>query len=58
MAKQFANQQGETFTTNTQTNPNEHCKFVTTRSDREVGRSIGDNLENQKVVIERQVEKN
>jgi hypothetical protein len=53
MAQQMANQQGGTFTTNTQANPkNEQCKAVTTRSGKVIGQGIGDNLEVEKEVVE------
>jgi len=32
LAKQLAENQGEQFSANTQTNPKEHCKSITTRS--------------------------
>ena len=44
LAKQLANQQGSQFSTNTQTNPREHCKSITTRSGKVVGEGIGDKL--------------
>jgi hypothetical protein len=53
MAQQMANQQGGTFTANTQANPkNEQCKAVTTRSGKVIGQGIGDNLEVEKEVVE------
>jgi len=54
----LANQQGGTFTANTQNNPkNEQCKVVTTRSSKVIGQGIGDNLEVEKEVVENQEEK-
>jgi len=44
LTKQLADQQGDQFSTNTQTNPNEHRKSITTRSGKVVGEDIGDNL--------------
>ncbi|CAJ2631893.1 unnamed protein product [Trifolium pratense] len=48
IAKQMANTQGKTFTANTETNPKERCKSISTRSDK----VIGDNLETEKDVVE------
>lgn len=54
----MANQQGGTFTANTQTNPkNEQCKAVTTRSGKVIGQGIGDNLEVEREVVENDDEK-
>jgi len=54
----LANQQGGTFTANTQNNPkNEQCKAVTTRSSKVIRQGIGDNLEVEKEVVENQEEK-
>jgi len=44
LAKQLADNQGSHFSTNTQTNPNEHCNSITTRSGKVIGKGIGDNL--------------
>jgi len=44
LTKQLADQQGRQFLANTQTNPKEHCKSITTRSEKVVGENIGDNL--------------
>ena len=44
LAKQLADQQGNQFSANTQTNPKEHCKSITTRSGKVVGEGIGDKL--------------
>ena len=44
LAKQLADQQGSQFSANTQTNPREYCKSITTRSGKVVGEGIGDNL--------------
>jgi len=44
LAKQLADQQGSQFLANTQTNPREYCKSITTRSGKVVGEGIGDNL--------------
>jgi len=44
LAKQLADQQGSQFSANTQTNPKEHCKAITTRSGKVVGEGIGEKL--------------
>jgi len=44
LAKQISEQQGNQFSTNTQPNPKEHCKAISTRSGKVVGAGIGDNL--------------
>ncbi|XP_027941135.1 uncharacterized protein LOC114194932 [Vigna unguiculata] len=44
LAKQLSDQQTGQFPANRQTNPKEHCKSITTRSGKVVGRGIGDNL--------------
>ena len=44
LAKQLADQPGGTFSANTQTNPKEHCKAITTRSGITISKGIGDNL--------------
>ncbi|KAK2382248.1 hypothetical protein QL285_069796 [Trifolium repens] len=49
---QMANMQRGMFTANTQTNPKEHCKSMSTRSGKVIGKSIGDNLEIERVVVE------
>jgi hypothetical protein len=49
---QMANMQGGTFTANTETNPKEHYKSISTRSDEVIGKGIGDNLETERVVVE------
>jgi hypothetical protein len=51
IARQLADQQGGAFTANTQTNPKEHCKAVTTRSGKVVGGGISDNLEVERKVV-------
>ena len=52
MAKQLSDQQTGQFSANTQTNPKEHCKSITTRSGKVVGRGIGDNLGLEEEVLE------
>jgi len=52
--KQLADQQGNQFSTNTQTNPKEHCKSITTRSGKVVGEDIGDNLVVEEEVREKE----
>ncbi|GAU48428.1 hypothetical protein TSUD_405580 [Trifolium subterraneum] len=49
---QMANLEGGTFTANTETNPNEHYKSISTRSGKVIGKDIGDNLETERVVVE------
>ena len=44
LAKQLADQQESQFSANTQTNPREYYKSITTRSGKVVGEGIGDNL--------------
>ncbi|GAU13378.1 hypothetical protein TSUD_175310 [Trifolium subterraneum] len=55
IAKQVANNnnQGGSFTANTETNPKEQCKSITTRSGKEIGKGIGDNLQTEEAVVER-----
>ena len=49
IAKQLADMNQNPFSGNTHTNPKEHCKSITTRSGKEIGVGIGDNLrENEK----------
>jgi len=49
----LANQQGGTFTANTQNNPNnEQCKAVTTRSGKVIRQGLGDNLELERQIVE------
>jgi len=52
--KQLADQQGNQFSANTQTNPKEHCKSITTRSGKVVGEDIGDNLVVEEEVREKE----
>jgi len=40
LAKQLADNQGSQFSANTQTNPKEHCKSITTRSGKVIGKRI------------------
>jgi len=57
LAKQLVDQQQSQFSANTQTNPKEHCKSITTRSGKVVGEGIGDNLvERKKRVEEEKIE--
>ncbi|XP_019420640.1 PREDICTED: uncharacterized protein LOC109330817 [Lupinus angustifolius] len=46
LAKQMAEQNTDRqhFSGNTQTNPKEHCKSITTRSGKVIGKGIGENL--------------
>jgi len=52
MAQQLANQQEGAFTANTQTNPKEHCKAMTTRRGKVIGKGIGDNLKVERKVVD------
>jgi hypothetical protein len=56
IAKQVANKndQGESssLNANTTTNPKEHCKSITTKSGKEIGKGIGDNLQTKEAVVE------
>ncbi|GAU39499.1 hypothetical protein TSUD_279200 [Trifolium subterraneum] len=49
---QMANMQGGMFASNTETNPNEHYKSISTKSGKVIGKDIGDNLETERVVVE------
>lgn len=51
ISKQLTNQQGGTFTANTQTNLKYHCKLITTRSDGVTNKGISYNLEMERVVV-------
>lgn len=53
IAKQLTDQQGRTFTTNTQTNPSEHCKAITIRSGRMIETGVSENPEKKRVAIEK-----
>ncbi|XP_068492199.1 uncharacterized protein [Phaseolus vulgaris] len=58
LAKQLADNQGSQFLANTQTNPKEHCKSITTRSGKVIGKGIGDNLVvEEEILSERENEK-
>jgi len=66
IAKQLADQQSGPFSTNTQTNPKEHCYLITTRNDKVLGAGIGDKSivgeerkdEEEKIKCEGEDEKN
>jgi len=58
LAKQLANNQGSQFSANTQTNPKEHCKCITTRSGKVIEKGIGDNLVVEEVLKDRESENN
>ena len=53
LAKEFAEQRNDQFSANTQPNPKEHCKSITTRSGKVIGRDIGSHLEVEKEVVEK-----
>jgi len=58
LAKKLADNQGSQFLANTQTNLKEHCKSITTRSGKVIGKRIGDNLViEEEVLSERENEK-
>lgn len=57
LAKQLSDQQKGTFSVNTQDDPKEHCKSILTRSGSEIGKGIGDDVENEEVVIDIEEEK-
>jgi len=54
LAKQLADQQGSQFSANSQTNPKEHCKAITTRSGKVVGEGIGDKLNAEESGMEKE----
>jgi len=58
LAKQLADQQGSQFSANTQTNPREYCKSITTRSEKFVGEGIGDNLNVEESGVEEEKNEN
>ncbi|XP_019429801.1 PREDICTED: uncharacterized protein LOC109337307 [Lupinus angustifolius] len=49
LAKQMADRQQ--FSANTQTNPKEHCKYITTRSGKVIGKGIRENLDVEQEVL-------
>ncbi|CAL0316919.1 unnamed protein product [Lupinus luteus] len=53
LAKQMADQNADRqqFSANTQTNPKEHCKAITTRSGKVIGKGIGENLAVEQEVL-------
>ncbi|XP_019414621.1 PREDICTED: uncharacterized protein LOC109326390 [Lupinus angustifolius] len=53
LAKQMAEQNTDRqqFSANTQTNPKEHCKSITTRSGKVIGKGIGENLAVEEEVL-------
>ncbi|CAL0334640.1 unnamed protein product [Lupinus luteus] len=53
LAKQMADQNADRqqFSANTQTNPKEHCKSITTRSGKVIGKGIGENLAVEQEVL-------
>lgn len=46
-------QQGGTFTVNTQNNPREHCNTITTRNGRMIKTRVGENAEKERVMVAR-----
>ncbi|GAU10098.1 hypothetical protein TSUD_423810, partial [Trifolium subterraneum] len=53
IAREMANNknQGGSFAANTEPNPKEQCKSITTRSGKEIGKGIGDNLQTEEDVV-------
>jgi hypothetical protein len=51
LSKQPGEQHSRQFLANTQTNPREHCKEITTRSGKVIGRGISDHLEVEEEVL-------
>ena len=51
LAKQLAELNTTHFSANTQTNPKGQCMAITTRSGKEIGKGIGDNLEVEEEVV-------
>jgi hypothetical protein len=45
--------QGGSFAANTEPNPKEQCKSITTRSGKEIGKGIGDNLRTEEEILKR-----
>jgi len=56
LAKQISEQQGSQFFANTQANPKEYCKAISTRSGKVVGAGIGDNLRTKKATVEERID--
>ncbi|XP_019414558.1 PREDICTED: uncharacterized protein LOC109326315 [Lupinus angustifolius] len=59
LAKQMAEQHSDHqhFSANTQTNPKEHCKDITTRSGKVIGKDVGENLAvEEEVLKEKEIE--
>lgn len=57
LSKQLADQHKGTFFANTQDNPKEHCKYILTRSGRKIDMGIGDKVEEEESVVEKEKEK-
>ncbi|GAU46944.1 hypothetical protein TSUD_180480 [Trifolium subterraneum] len=55
IAREMSNNknQGGSFAANTEPNPKEHCKSITTRSGKEIGKGIGDNLRTEEEVLKK-----
>lgn len=52
IVKQLPSKQGGTFTANTHTNPKEHYKLITARSDRVIESGIDENMEKESIIVE------
>lgn len=57
LSKQLADQHKQTFFVNTQDNSKEHCKSILTRSGRKIDMGIGDEVEEEEIVVEKEKEK-
>ncbi|GAU48951.1 hypothetical protein TSUD_285400 [Trifolium subterraneum] len=59
IARQVAsnNNQPGSFAANTEPNPKEQCKSITTRSGKEIGVGIGDNLRTERAVVDAREQK-
>ncbi|XP_019435443.1 PREDICTED: uncharacterized protein LOC109341924, partial [Lupinus angustifolius] len=51
LAKQLANSHKGAFSANTEPNPKEQCKAITTRSGKMIGKGIGENLSEKNVIV-------
>lgn len=57
LSKQLADQHKGTFFANTQDNPKEHCKSILTRSGIKIDMSIGDEMEEEEILVKKEKEK-
>jgi len=56
LAKQISEQQDNQFSANTQPNPKEHYKAISTKSRKVVRAGIGDNLRTEKAAVEERID--